>query len=273
MFTISKNELQAFLPVLTFPTEELSNKVLDQVPIIYERVLNEILGTIGEAALDRPHIRMAVCQNVASRAMLGVFAQLDVVATPTGFGVVSNQDTAPASSARVQALKTEVYDIELRSRHWLLSQLTCIEGWGETPQAKTNITSTFWNSLYLQTYCGMSNYGLADWLKAAPKILLAENIIRRKVGTAMYLDVLHHIRTADLQDYIPLTQAMHTFTAAHIIGDVLTQRECMRQLLEELEDPTKADLYKLYLDSSAYRANHYQRKRNEKEKPGFIFGR
>lgn len=88
MFTISKNELQAFLPVLTFPTEELSNKVLDQVPIIYERVLADILGTIGEAALDRPHIRMAVCQNVASRAMLGVFAQLDVVATPTGFGVV-----------------------------------------------------------------------------------------------------------------------------------------------------------------------------------------
>jgi len=273
MFTISKNELQAFLPVLTFPTEELSNKVLDYVPIIYDRVRAATLGTIGEAALDRPDIRMAVGQNVACNCMLTVFAQLDVVATPTGFGVVSNQDTAPASSARVNALKNEVLDLELRSRHWLIGQLTCIAGWGDSEQALQSIRHTFWNSLYLQTYCGMSRYGHQEWEQAVPKIILADNIIRRKIGKAMYDDILQRLRCADIQEYIPLTQAMHTFTAAHIVADDISQKEAMRQLLEELEDPTKADLYKLYLESSAYRANHYQRKRNEKEKPGFIFGR
>lgn len=273
MLNITKKELQAMLPVLTFPTEELSNKILDQVPMIYVRVREAILGTVGEEALDREEIRLVASRNVASNCLLSVFHQMDVVATPTGFGVVSNQDTAPASSARVQALKNEVLDIELHSRHALISKLACIPGWGDTEQAKSCINSTFYNSLYLQTYCGLSRYGHEEWQKAQPAILLADNIMRRKMGNQLFADILNRLRHADIRDYIPLTQLMHAFTASHIIGDVMTQVEAMRQLLMELEDPLKHELYQAYYDSSAYRANHYNRKRNDKDSPGFIFGR
>ena len=128
--------------------------------------------------------------------------------------------------------------------------------------------------MYLQTYCGKSNYSHKDWEDAMPAILKADTLMRRKISNELMDAVCAAIRHGTAEPYTPLLQRMHHFTASVILNDIPLQRDNLRLLLLEVEDPLKAaTLYKPYRDSTAYKANHYEHRRNRQEEAGFVFGR
>ena len=69
---------------------------------VVERVYLRQAGTLPDTVAE------AARRCVAIRAMLRVFRQLDIVLTPTGFGVVSTDNVKPASRERVAALRDEL---------------------------------------------------------------------------------------------------------------------------------------------------------------------
>lgn len=126
--TITPSSFNAFLPALRTPGDEIYFKMQAAInsasglPHVqdYERYCTDESGL-------RPILERYICVRAAYYAL----PALDLVATPTGFGVVSNQNTAPASRDRVQAFREQLR-IERDSVHEAL-----IDGLFNTPWAKT----------------------------------------------------------------------------------------------------------------------------------------
>lgn len=89
----------------------------------------------------------AVCLAAAREAV----PQLDLVLTPTGFGVVSNQQTAPASRERVSALAESLRRDASLARDLLLHALLATP-WAFTPEAGRTASSLMWCPMLARRY-------------------------------------------------------------------------------------------------------------------------
>lgn len=88
-----------------------------------------------------------ICLTAAYRAV----PQLDLVVTPTGFGVVSNQTTAPASRERVAALREQLRR-EASDSYDRLCFALLPSPWGRTEAAKRVVCDFFWCPTLLRRY-------------------------------------------------------------------------------------------------------------------------
>ncbi len=61
-------------------------------------------STWSESISD--HIRSAVCMEALNRTL----PKIDLIQTPTGFGVVNNNTLSPASKERIERLRTELHE-------------------------------------------------------------------------------------------------------------------------------------------------------------------
>ena len=100
MFHPSQKEFEKFVPSLRDGGEEIYKGVYPYLQPSYWRLKNELKVELmnNKAA---PYFRRAVYATAAYRAL----PTLDLVATQNGFGVVSNNNIAPASKERVAALR------------------------------------------------------------------------------------------------------------------------------------------------------------------------
>ena len=88
---------------------------------------------LGKIALEEEHHEAAImCRRaVVADALLRAVPSLDLVLTPNGFGIVSNQNVAPASKDRVERLLANlelVRDRSLQQLLYLLPKATSL-GW------------------------------------------------------------------------------------------------------------------------------------------------
>ncbi len=83
------------------------------------------------ATLRLPLEKAIVCQ-----AYLNAIPSLDLVLTPNGFGIVSNQNVAPASKERVERLLASLEAERDRNLEQLLLRLPTVEGWEQSEQGK-----------------------------------------------------------------------------------------------------------------------------------------
>ena len=69
----------------------------------------EVMSAIAD--LEASHTtRILVCQIAACDAFLRAIPHLDVILTPSGFGIVSNSNIAPASRERVERLMASLLE-------------------------------------------------------------------------------------------------------------------------------------------------------------------
>ena len=83
------------------------------------------------ATLCLPLEKAIVCQ-----AYKNAIPSLDLVLTPNGFGIVSNQNVAPASKERVERLLASLEAERDRNLEQLLLRLPTVEGWEQSAQGK-----------------------------------------------------------------------------------------------------------------------------------------
>lgn len=100
MFHPSQKEFEKFVPSLRDGGEEIYKGIKPYLQPAYWRLKNELKIELMNNKCA-PYFRRAVYATAAYNAL----PTLDLVATPNGFGVVSNQNIAPASKERVAAFR------------------------------------------------------------------------------------------------------------------------------------------------------------------------
>lgn len=100
MFHPSQKEFEKFVPSLRDGGEEIYKGIEPYLQPAYWRLKNELKVELMNNKCA-PYFRRAVYATAAYNAL----PTLDLVATPNGFGVVSNKNIAPASKERVAAFR------------------------------------------------------------------------------------------------------------------------------------------------------------------------
>lgn len=269
---ITKQEFEKILSVATSSHMEVYEKVEPQFMAAYDECKADVLGDVGtSAAEDGQHTDLTadVKRWVALQAFLAVFRQLDLVLTPTGFGVVSTQQMAPASKQRVDALIGHIRDSALRAHGQLLASLCQVSGWGETEQAQENIDTLFFDFRLLQKMQGPAASHL-DWQAAQHNIAEADEMLRRKLSTQYMDHLLNAVRcgTVTVDDHPVIFQCRHIINL-WISGNQDAVKLKMGRLLNMLD----ADLekYSIY-GEFGYPVNHHETFQNTQDAPAYIFG-
>lgn len=269
---ITKTEFEEIISVATSAHIEVYDKVQPHFAAAYDDCKASVLGDVGaSAAEDGQHKRLtlAVKDWVCLQAFLAVFQQLDLVLTPTGFGVVSTQQMAPASKQRVDALIGHLRDSVLIAHGRLLNRLCKVSGWGATEQAKENIDTLFYDFHMLQKLTGPAASHL-DWQAAQRLIGEADEHLRLKISN-QYMDaLLDHVRcdTVTVDDTPVIFQCRHIINL-WIAGDQEAVRLKMRRLLNTLD--ADLEIYSIYAEFG-YPVNHHENFKNTQDAPAYIFG-
>lgn len=269
---ITKTEFENIVSVANSSHVEVYEKVKPQFASTYDDCKASVLGDVGTDAAEgngHPDLTKAVKEWVCLRAFLAVFRQLDLVLTPTGFGVVSTQQMAPASKQRVDALIGHLRDSALIAHGRLLSALCKVSGWGASEVAKENIDNLFYDFRMLQKMQGPAASHL-EWQAAQRLIGEADEKLRLKISN-QYMDaLLEKVRcgTVTVDDQPVIFQCRHIINL-WIAGDQEAVKLKMRRLLSMLD----ADLekYSVY-GEFGYPVNHHENFQNTQDAPAYIFG-
>ena len=143
---ISKQDFEDAILVATSSHSEVFDSVKPHFLETYNLIKRSYLSDIGAKFFDetesfQPFLKRWVCLATFAN----VVRHLDLVLTPTGFGVVSNGEVTPASSARVENLIEQVSQAILA----VVEECVCAlavnaSGWGKTMQAKRCIPTLLW---------------------------------------------------------------------------------------------------------------------------------
>ena len=273
---ITKTDFERAVPAAREPKGKIFDVMQDAITNKVEVIGCHILGEPGIAAVEssestmgeilRPLVKQLACVMAFLEEMRG----LDLVLTATGFGVVSTNDTAPASKMRVDAL-----DGELRRKEWLLrsdllTHLFKVNGWADTEQRHINVPTLFYRFTMLEQYAGITRPKPEDWSTNVPAMLAADAYLRKHVGNA-YMDEL----IAKLTSHSLSSQNIHIvilcqqFIGAWIAQNHQLKQEVYMRLINRLE--ADLSLYPTYADSEAYRLNHFKPYENHAEDSAFHF--
>ena len=255
----------------------------------------ESCRTYIEAAFDMLKAYMAAPDDAPEELMLhaaraacckGAYdcvPLLDLVATPNGFGIVSNQNIAPASPHRVQALRQELLLQYTLHRDRLLYFMAA-QG---VKFAPNHAPRTLCWAPFVLTQRGISvttgrPLNVDEYRSLLPDIAEAEMHVRGVLGDELYRLLVQRItdRTNDeAPERIAALDAIHEAAMQHITaiiahrrrGDA-PQRKALAQAAQQLQDVLNrtAELVPEYKASSQYAAFHTPRYSNKKADPCFF---
>lgn len=271
MIHLTKEEFNALLPEAVDPdgrlyekTSEYIHKAELEVRKLIGPELDDTVGSLPDIALHE------IKSLVASRALYEALPHLDLVLTPTGFGVVSNQQVAPASAERVDrlrsALLTQVYDATDR----LLDSLRGNEKWCNTPGARSYFRFVIWRGSQMTAF-GIEQPTRGDMVKRRPIIHSASMRLAGKVSHAQLAEWCAGIRCRSLSDNALAAVDMAVEAIAAYAG---SDRYAFSRAAADLVDFMEAhiDDFPAYKSSSAYSARHASRYENKADDPCYFFG-
>lgn len=102
MMTITKEQFEKIISSATNSTSEVFDMISPHLEEVGLQLRNELLGAMADDLEAVPGLEQCVMKLICLRTYAEQIPQLDLVLTPTGFGVVSNQNLAPASADRVK---------------------------------------------------------------------------------------------------------------------------------------------------------------------------
>lgn len=273
---ITKTDFERAIPAAREPKGKIFGVMQDAIACKVEVIGCHILGEPGIAAVESSESTMGeilqplVKQLACVMAFLEEMRGLDLVLTATGFGVVSTNDTAPASKMRVDAL-----DGELRRKEWLLrsdllTHLFKVKGWDDTEQRQVNVSTLFYRFTMLEQYAGISRPKPEDWSTNVPAMLTADAYLRKHIGNAYMEELLQQMTSNELtKANRPVVVFCQQYIGAWIAQNHQLKQEVYMRLINRLE--ADLSLYPTYADSDAYRLNHFEPYQNHAEDSAFHF--
>ena len=232
---------------------------------IFEFLGLDVFETLPENIL--PLVERAVCLEAYADAI----PHLDLVLTPTGFGVVSTSNVVPASADRVNRLQGKVQAMLEDTVDDILSLLRFEKLWNETDIASRLISSIFWQGKQLRRY-GFPMAHRSELSLKSSLIYSAEDDFRRFIGDEIMDELILAIRTGSCSSkQLLLLQLLESVVMTSISDTARESISVLRNtvarfLINNLDD------FPTFKTSSAYAALKQTRYENTKDSPCYFFG-
>ena len=268
---ITKDQFEQAIPAAKEPRGTIFAKLERKINSAIEDIIEDNLGAKGNEVLQSdPNGRLAI--TVMQLASVDVFLHemrnLDLVLTNTGFGVVSTNDTAPASKLRVDALDGELRVKWLTLHDEMLKLCFAIEGWYQ--QGLVVIDSLFCFFGFLKKYAGYQAPISKDWEDVMSVVLATDRWIREKISDEFMDELIAEMATCTLNDANRgIVHQVRRIIGVAIKGDRQTQYEYLRRLMNTLEGDI--DSFPTYAGSLAFEVNHFKPYENKKDDSAFHF--
>ena len=274
--TITKSDFEQALPVGAAANDSVYESVKPAIARQLSFSNDALLGVAGMQRMEELGEGSTLVnwykQLVCLSAFLSVLRQLDLVLTPTGFGVVSNDNLAPASKQRVDALEGELRTQYHKTLAMTLNLLRS-ENWGATEQARHFIDHIYDEyTFFFETH---QNASATDWDGYQRTIEDADEILRTKMGERQMDDILDAFRRGDpnrLEPYREVIACIIRFTDTWAVKGAATLKQPVyRRLMRILDSEDNQEYFKLYRESASYIANHHDTFKNTKDSAGYVF--
>lgn len=215
------------------------------------------------------------------RAWARAVHSLDIVATPNGFAVVSNQNLAPASQARSEAARENA--VRQADGHVcsLLDRLRNVPDWTVTRQAK-RFHTLFPDPRELQHQLGedMPPFGL--YARRSAELIMNESILGantlssrglkelRRIASSILISGCDGVAADDLEILDLARSAVIVMLCSDPCDRITLRKICdrIRMTMDQSDDSSVAALWKT---SSLYRAFKMKPYENKKDSGGYFF--
>lgn len=267
---ISQADFESAVPAATTKNSDVFEVLSPSIEQNAQWIIATILGQKGlEACLASDGSLPDLAKGLVCKyAFQNNMRSLDLVLTSTGFGIVNTQDTAPASQARVDSLEEELKVNILRTRDNLLTELTKVDGWSDEECVQLQISTVFYKYAHFLMYTGMKGSS-EKWFSVRPWIQSADLFLRSKISNSQMDFLLTAIRKNSLNDaQKQAVLKMRRIIGLEISGQMKGNAPYL-DLMNFLED--HPDDFREYMNSSAYRTNHYEPYENNKDSSVFFF--
>ena len=270
---ITRTDFEKAVSAAREPKGKIFDLLEDAISSEVANIESQVLGDVGAQAVEDGSdtvLVQTVKRLACVRAFLHEMRGLDVVLTATGFGVVSTQDTAPASKQRVDALDGQLRRQERLLLGTLLDRLFRVEGWNQQPQRHCQVQTLFFCLQQLEQWAGINHPTPEDWDKNYPTVMAADAYLRKHLGNA-YMDEL----ITELTGHSLSSQNIHIvlfcqqYTGACIAQDNRLREEVYMRLINRLESALSQ--YPTYANGEGYRLNHFKPYENHAEDSAFHF--
>lgn len=174
---------------------------------------------------DGTPIKVTVERAVVCEAMRTAIPSLDIVITPNGFGVVSNQNIAPASKERVERLIASLTEQRDELLDALLTELQGFEGWRATKQCQF-FAATLFPTLELSDLCGFKSERWEKYLKLRQRAIEAEESLAEEYFSQ---ELMKEFRMAVVggeisDEFAPVIRGVRAQVVAMIGGEPISTR-------------------------------------------------
>lgn len=272
---ITLDTFNATLPAFRTPGPEVYDKLH---PFIDEQLAHwqQLIDTTQASDTLQEKIEKAAIHRAAYIAI----PHLDLILTPTGFGIVSNQSTAPASRERVQSLRESLRhtasiheDILITAavrEHTLITPTAIVDTllWHPSLLTAYGITTPDGAQIYYEEYRTL-----------IPTIRAAQAQIAHTISPELLTTLITRQHTGDSTD-VPTTQANARDHITHL------SRQLIAAIITHQPPQTIADHHRTLLDyitlhtsilpeynqsrtAAAHRLTPY---RNQQADPTYFFG-
>lgn len=275
---MTQQTFEQYVPAFRSPTAEIFKKVEPLLLSIRKDWEERVIS--AEATLsddDKQRLDAAVALRSAYRLV----PQLDLVLTPTGFGIVSNQNTAPASPSRVNALRDQLRQ-EASLQEDLLKEHLAAMGALRLPLFA--VTSLLWTPRLLRTFGVTLQDGAQiykeEWPAIQVSLALATDSIMDILSAPLYSALQQsQYQPLDVDDPKPYTLLLNDsrrLLAALIQSGRPTDtsqpgvKEQVKHIVDYLE--RNAERIPHYLTSSTHLARKASPYENKKTDASFFFG-
>lgn len=275
MIQITKDDFEQALPVGVSAHDTVYESISPAIDIMLDNYCSMLLGEAGIKRVNsddgsslKQYFKMTVCID----AFLSVFRQLDLVLTPTGFGIVSNDTISPASKQRVDALEGQLRTALCRARAMTV-KLLCSAEWGRGPEAKNFIRYLYTEHNFFFSGQGSSAKTYLDWQAFQNAIIDTDVQLRLRFGDELIDDFLDALRCNDHDRLTVYASAMQLACDVTDKWATMGKAAAVTPMFRRLERLVEndAETYALYRSSPAYEIAHIEHFSNKKESSGYVF--
>lgn len=273
---IERTDFERAVPAFRSPTPEVWNKVQRYV----EGCTANWQALITTDATLPDHVAATLATAICLRAAYDAVPQMDLVLTPTGFGIVSNQNTAPASRERVEALRLQLRRDACRLEDGVLSYLAA-------HNLMTMLRSRAGSLLWTPTLCTL--YGIRtpegrevlreEFDAMATALHAASARVVDVISPELYAALVKRQYAADASLTPDPSGKEEAYGAALLMARQLMAAHVMqgpgiadhtRHIINFIE--AHADQLDEYRLSPTYQARHTTQYENKQADPSFFFG-